>query len=392
MPPASPVTPDFLNAEWPLLLEACAVPGGSARIHDLTARFAKSKSESLLTLAEKHGVLAQLTKGFGGNSAAPMPPTFSESLLARRRVQLVSALGLTAELFRFLELLGQAQVEAVTVKGPALAFRAYGDSTARSYSDIDLVIRHADIGRAAKAAISAGYESRISIEAIRQQKVPGQYVFVRPETRALIELHTERTLRYFPRPVPVEKFLQRKVSLLLDRHAVSALAAEDEFVLVSIHGAKHFWERLMWISDIAALVRNCPELDWKRVRESASEVGAERMVNVALLLAKHLLRAPVPEAMKRDVTEDLAGARLVRDIESWLPYGGYAPPQILQRAKFRYQMRGQLFAGAAYLSRLSFSTTEEDWSENSEAPGSRVSEIIRRPLRLAKKHRRDSNS
>jgi hypothetical protein len=392
LPPATPFGPDFLNRGWPLLLEACSFLHDSTRFRDLAAKVKKPKPEALLNLAEAHGVLAQLAAVFDSDVVVSFPPEIHEFLRARRRVQMVSALSLTAELFRFLELLNRAGVEAVTVKGPVLALRAYGDSSIRAYGDVDLVIRHADIGRAAKAAISAGYDSRVSMEAIRRQKVPGQYVFARPGTGALVELHTERTLRYFPRPLPVEKFLQRKASLVLDGHAVPALAVEDEFVVISIHGAKHFWERLMWTSDIAAMVCNCAELDWEQVRECAAEVGAERMVNVALLLAERLLQTPVPEAMKKSVTEDLRCARLVRDIESWLPYGGYAPPEILQRAKFRYQMRGELFAGAAYLSRLSFSTTEEDWTENSEALGSRASEIIRRPFRLAKKHRRDPNS
>jgi hypothetical protein len=392
LPLATPLAPDFLSVEWPLLLEVCSLLRGSAKLSELVSQVGRSRSELLLGLAEEHGVLAQIASALVYDSAASLPLEFCESLLARRRAQLVSALALTAELFRFLELLGQAGVEAVTVKGPALAFRAYGDSSARPYGDIDLVIRHADVERAAAAALAAGYESRVAIEAIRQQKVPGQYAFIRPGTRSLVELHTERTLRYFPRPLPIEKFLQRKAALVIDGRPVPALAAEDEFVLVSIHGAKHFWERLMWISDIAAMVRNCPELDWEQVRESASEVGAERMVNVALLLAERLLRVPVPEAMKNDVMEDSRCTGLVRDIESWLPFGGHRPPPILQRAKFRYQMRGHPVAGAAYLSRLSFSTTEEDWTGNRDAPGSRVSEILRRPFRLAKKHRRDPNS
>jgi len=112
--------------------------------------------------------------------------------------------------------------------------------------------------------------------------VPGQYVFVRPENPiALIELHTERTppllslVRF-----PVEKFLcKRKVSLLLDRHAGSrALLPKTEFVLVSIHGAKHFWERLMWVSDILPAFRSLtvPELDWESVYASSRIRGRKR--------------------------------------------------------------------------------------------------------------------
>ena len=40
----------------------------------------------------------------------------------------------------------------------------------------------------------------------------------------------------------------------MDGRDVPALSLEDELVLICVHGAKHFWERLMWTADIAAMV------------------------------------------------------------------------------------------------------------------------------------------
>jgi len=382
-------SPNFLGAEWPLLLEACSFPPDSATISKLFSRL--SDPESLFALAEEHGVLAQLAKAIEVDQRAAKHRAFCELLLARRRTQLVSAMVLTAELVRFLEILVQAQVATVVVKGPVLAFRTYGDSSARAYSDVDFVVRHVDIERAAASAIAAGYDSRVPLEAMRRQKVPGQYRFVRPPARVLIELHTERTLRYFPRPMPIEEFFQRKTIAIIDGHSIPALSPEDEFVLISIHGAKHFWERLMWISDIAAMVHNHPQLDWERVHRSSADIGAQRMVNVALLLAERLLRVAVPASMERVVAADSAAAHLVTKIESWLPYARQAPLHVLGRAKFRFQMHGQFFAGAAYLSRLSFSTTEEDWDPTKKAGGPRFTEFLRRPFRLAKRYRGERN-
>jgi len=48
---------------------------------------------------------------------------------------------------------------------------------------------------------------------------------------------------------------------------VSALSVEDELVLICIHGAKHFWERLMWIADVAALISAQTAINW-----SASQI------------------------------------------------------------------------------------------------------------------------
>ena len=210
----------------------------------------------------------------------------------------------------------------------------------------------------------------------------------RQGTEIILELHTERTLRYFPLPLPIEKYFQSKTSLSLDGRPVPALSAEHEFVLISVHGATHFWERLMWVSDVAAMVHNHPQLDWNLIRRSAAEAGAERMVRVALLLAERSLGVAIPKEMKNEVQRDSACLRLVRQIETWLPYAGFAAPSILPRAFFRFAIRGNAIAGLGYLARLSLSTTEEDWSPETSGPRLRWAEILGRPFRLAKKYRR----
>ena len=385
LPPSSPFSADFLSREWPLLLEACSLPRDPCKI---SAAAASVKNfESLLALADEHGVIPHLTAALGAVPDLPFPSSFFATLRERKRAHLLFSLTMTAELFRILGLLGQAGIDAMVVKGPVLSQRAYGDPAARRYVDLDLLLRHSDIQRATEILIAAQYESRVPAAAIREGKIPGEYLFRRPGTGVVFELHTERTFRYYPRRIPVENYFQHKTTLTLDGHAVPVLCAEDEFVLIAIHGAKHFWERLMWISDIAAMVHHHPELDWDKIRRGANDVGAERMIRVALLLAQHFLGVPVPQAMNTEVAGDSSCPRLLRDIESWLPYGGFAAPALSQRALFRSRIPGRFAVGAAYLMRLSFSPTEEDWSVDAQEPRSRVVEMLGRPFRLAKKYR-----
>lgn len=384
--PAREAVRNLLSRDWPVLL-ACCSP-----LRDATSlvRFMENATDisPMLALAEAHGVTAQLAAALNQyRTEHEFSVAFPQLRDAQRR-QALSTILLTAELFRALDLFVSASIECVVIKGPVLSVRAFGDPAARHYGDIDLLLRHADIQRASHQMISAGFQSAISANHLRAGKTPGQYFFRRPQTGAALELHTERTLRYFPRPLPIGDFFARKSFLSIDSRQVPALSLEDEFVLISIHGAKHFWERLMWISDIAALVQHHPELDWARVRRSAAAVGAERMVRVALLLAERLLHVPVPQPMEAEVARDAACSRIVAKIEAWLPYAGYEPPAITQRALFRLRMRGHLLAGARYLTRLSLSTTEEDWSSDIHSTASALAETLRRPFRLAKKYRR----
>src|SRR5437016_13960397 len=126
--------------------------------------------------------------------------------------------------------------------------------------------------------IADGYAAAVPLSAIDAGKIPGQYLFFRADSNLIVELHNDLTLRYFPRRLPLEDFFARQIRVPLDAHEAPALSVEDELVLISIHGAKHFWERLMWIADVAALVSRQTGMDWQRVLDSAQAGGAERML------------------------------------------------------------------------------------------------------------------
>jgi len=386
LPTGTSIPGEIPGREWPILLDACSFAeetGGQIAVNESfdVARF--------VALAESHGVAGYLATKLRPDGFLPFAPT-KDALREAHRRQALTTMALVGELFRVQGILQAAQIPAVVVKGPVLSVRAFGDPGTRHYGDIDFLLCNAEIARASEALVAAGFLPRISAQAIRAQKDPGQYMFRRSETDSLIELHTERTLRYFPRPLPVEEFFLRKTTVPIDGRSAPALSLEDEFVLISIHGAKHFWERLMWVSDVAAIVHRHSEMDWARVRQTAGNVGAERMVRVALLLAQRLLGVSVPAEMKREVEADAACVPIVKRIETWLPFAGHEPPRMMRRALFRLRMRGDLLDGARYLTRLSLSPTEEDWSDNLDAPRTSWRESLQRPFRLARKYRRNS--
>jgi hypothetical protein len=159
-------------------------------------------------------------------------------------------------------------------------------------------------------------------------------------------------------------------------------------VLICIHGAKHFWERLMWIADVAALASRQTGIDWERVADSAKAVGAERMLHIGLRLASDLLKSQLPEKVQALVQADAGAARLAEQVCEWLPAAGGAPPGLFERAAFRLRMRGGLLSAPAYLLRLSVSPTEEDWKDGTGKNQPGFLDAIRRPFRLARKYRR----
>ena len=383
-----PTIPSFETSEpateWLLLLE-CSSPGcDPRRLLDLLKK--KPDWSALLPLAEEHGVLGLLAERLGGGVGSNVPEEARKRLHEKQRALLLFTLGLNAELFRLLESFSAAGMEALVVKGPALSARAHGDSCVRQYEDVDLLVRQRDVSRFTELMMSEGYVPKIRLSVIGAGRIPGEYVFRWPLTNRRIELHTEKTLRYFPRPLPVEQFFGRKVLVEFDGHVAPALCAEDELLLICVHSAKHFWERLLWVADIAGLVSRQKDLDWDQTFAAAREAGAMRMLSVGLLLTHGFFQLKLPGEVDRVIRSDRGTARLAGEIAARLPSSGRVPRSLLARALFRVRMRGGLLTGVAYLLRLTLSPTEEDWAENLAEKRPGLSEALRRPLRLARKY------
>jgi hypothetical protein len=380
-----PFESSSLPNEWPVLLE-CASPQPDAQ--KLPALLPAANGPRLLELAAEHGVLGHLAARLGKMAGGSVLPETRQALLDGQRAHNFVTLRMTAELFRILDQFASAGIGALVVKGPVLAVRAYGDPAMRSYGDLDLLVRRRDVRRATELMIAAGYDAAVPIAAIDAGKIPGQYLFFKRDSKMLVELHNDSTLRYFPRRLPLEGLFERQARVQVDSREVPALSVEDELVLICVHGAKHLWERLMWIADVAALVSRQVNLDWDRAASSAKEVGAGRMLHTGLALSAALLKLRLPDHVLEKVKSDKVAANLTGQILNWLPAAGYAPPGLFERATFRLRMHGGLISAPGYLMRLLFSPTEEDWGAGTEENQSPFLDMVRRPFRLARKYGR----
>jgi Uncharacterised nucleotidyltransferase len=315
-----------------------------------------------------------------------VPGVAQEKLLSRIRAQQFFSLGMTAELFRILQAFSAARIEAALVKGPITSLLAYDDPAARTYMDLDLLIRQRDSHNAWRCMLALGFRADIPESAMRADKIPGEYLFQKSPNNCAVELHTEHTFRYYPKPMRIEELFARKRTMLLDGREIPALSLEDELVLDCIHGAKHFWERLMWVSDIAAIVAKHPEIRWHKARQAAAEVGATRILHVGVQVGAMLFAMDLQAALAQEIQSDSASNSLCRQILGWLPHAGTAPPPLPQRAMFRLRMAGGGVAGAAYLMRLSLSPTQEDWESGAAERRSWLWDAVRRPFRLLRKY------
>jgi len=373
---------------WELLRASAAARLDRARTRELLARLGPEPEwNAILELARRQGIaplLARALENAGG--IEEMSAGAREELKEFCKEHLFFTLRMTAELGRICGRFAAAGVEAAAVKGPALAQQAFGGGSLRQYADLDIVVRQRDAARATRILLEDGYAAEISEEEAGGKNIPGQYCFWRESPAALVELHTERTLRYFVKGFPVEELFARRERVSVDGQSVPALAAEDALVFICVHGSKHFWERLMWIADVAGFVERQSGLDWGKALAVARETGTERMVRLGLLLAADVLAAEIPAEAIAAARADRAAARLAGELGQRFRGGEEMEEGALRRARTRAWMCGGGWRGAAFLLRLLFTPTEEDWSGESGRRAAGWRGVLRRPVRLARKY------
>ncbi len=319
--------------------------------------------EWLVGAARAHGMLPLLYRHL-----RPFPDAVPAPVLAALRdgfhVSARQGLRLTGEMLRLLPWLATNQVVAIPYKGAVLAARYYGDVALRPFRDLDFLVQPRDLARAERALAAKGYRPMRELSRRQEQAVRGstcEYAFARDGD--IVELHSAFGPRDFPLPVKLKQVATRLEPVTVGTVPVRTLASEDLMLVLCAHGAKHFWERLEWICDVAQLLRRTPQLDLGRVLGQARAAGAERMVLLGLRLAAELLEAPLPDHVHPRVLADHAVAALAEQVRARLFHHtpGTQPNTwelrlFLVRARERWRDRLRSWAHAA------LTPTQVDWT------------------------------
>ena len=249
-----------------------------------------------------------------------VPPIWLESLRERAREASGLALLLLSELLRIHEIFEREQCLLIPYKGPVLSWLAYQNLTQRTFIDLDFVLEQEHIPRATALLESAGFRAEFGSQerqAGRSGPAPGQYGFFREATRAQVELHTERTLRYFPAPLDFDEISRRLITVEIAGRKMRTFSIEDTLVMLCVHGTKHFWDRLAWIADVAELITAQP-VDWALAMQIAAEMNSTRVLLLGLYLAHDLLGASLPQSVlekaQRDSERSLAREQSARTV------------------------------------------------------------------------------
>jgi hypothetical protein len=316
----------------------------------------------VLACAREHKLTAFLHQRFTVLDASTLAADQMQRLAESARDLAKNNLWFMGEMLWLHGTFHDAGIPAVPFKGPALAWLAYRDFALRTCVDLDFVVPQRHIPETFALLQSHGFTPQFDpaeAQAGQHGPAPGQYAFAPSGKHKFLELHTERTLRYFSRPLNLEEVNSRLIPLQIGEQILQSFSVEDLLIMLSVHGAKHFWERLAWVLDIAKLAE-AREVDWHLIKQFAARMESTRVLLLGLHLAHDLFETPLPE----QVLEEIGRDRMVGDLANKV-YGQYAGDGdpgagVLPRASFRFHSRDGIGQGLRHTLRLAFSPTESD--------------------------------
>lgn len=383
---ASSPTPAAIERPEHELLLCCARTGlGPEHAARLRALVQKKIDWSRLTdLAERHGLLPLLCTHLKAQAPDSVPHDALEALQRRFQDNQRNAMHLAGILVKLLELFEANRIPALTFKGPAVAEELYGNLALRPFADLDLILPHGEIPRAAELMFAQGFTadpgSAILLGA-RAMDTAGQFAFRSNEGTVLVELHSEVTLRHFPRRPDASFFFGSPATVVVAGRAVRTLDPTSLILSLCVHGAKDIWASLKWVVDLAEFLRVHAALEWRDVLRRAEDLRTERMLRLGFLLAERLLGVQLPEELRRSCEADRQARRLATRLAAGLLDEGQAL-SARERFEFRVRTHPRYWGGIRYAFRLALTPAEEDRAVSLPGP----LPVLLRPLRLIRKY------
>jgi hypothetical protein len=211
-------------------------------------------------------------------------------------------LTLSAHLLMFTQRLKERGLHYIAIKGPTLSQELYGDITMRQFSDIDLFVAQEDMRVISDIALSLGYEPMLPLTLLERKKffeLDNDFSFRHRVSDLKMELHWKLFPDRHRMPLSFPLLYRNSRVLLLQKREVTVLSPEDNLLYLSLHGAKHIFERLIWICDIDRLIRHCPDMELMDVYRRAVDIQVEEPFLLGIFLSHKLFDTPLPDTMEQ---------------------------------------------------------------------------------------------
>src|SRR5215212_3414652 len=340
----------------------------------------------VLATASAHGLLPLLQKHLSTVAGDLVPRQFLSRLKRESVANSQTVLHLVGKQLRVYKLFKEHEIPVALFKGPVLARMAYGEMSLRQAGDIDLLINREHFDRARMLLASLGYQMHPELTAAQlasHLNFHCELSFMRDDWFTVVDLHWDLAPRSFVFKVKAEEILSRLQTISLAGTTVETFSAEDLVLYQSMHGAKHLWRRLEWISALAESLRATPAISWETITERAASAHATRMLALGLRLVQQFSDVNVPSHVLTAVDSGGAMQRMATRIREQL-FNRYGPAGSTETNLYNLRVMDRKRDALISAVRAIFVPTLPDWQALALPASLHSLYYAYRPLRLSK--------
>ncbi|MBI4219103.1 MAG: nucleotidyltransferase family protein [Chloroflexi bacterium] len=230
-----------------------------------------------------------------------VPPEVVSALRDRHRGIVVRRMYFRQELAKILEALRGAGIEAIVLKGAALAETVYRDPGVRPMADLDLLVRDAGATAAQAIVQDMGYREHGTPEDREETAEWHRHlpVLLGVGKPTVVEVHRHVVRLDSPLHFDISGFWKRARACVIAGAASRVLSPEDQLIHLCLN---FFMDRrfrsgnaLNQLTDISEVSKGrAGSVDWDLLASLATEYRVAGPLGCALVLAADMVEAPLP--------------------------------------------------------------------------------------------------
>ena len=358
-------TSTSVEREWNLLLAASSPDCGQREI-DRIRQLLEARSPvdwgAVLEQADRHGTSSLVYRNLS-HLPGDVPSSALVLLAQRYETNVHKSLFLTRELIRILDCLDGMGIEVLPYKGLVLSEMYYGDMALRQSGDLDLFVRKSDVARIKNAVRELGYTVRVPIpEGAEQDYILSgyEYTFDSAAGKNVLELQWALQPYFYAVDFDMEEMFDRAAKAVVAGCTVKTPSPEDLFLVLSVHAAKHVWGRLIWLYDIAQVLKT-GNLNWNWIEHQAQKLGIERILRITLLLANRFVATAIPPQIEESIKADRGAQALAEEIAERVIRGVSYEEDQLSYFRLMMRLRERRADRIRFFTRLAFTPGPGEW-------------------------------
>tara|TARA_R110002096_G_scaffold32166_1_gene93715 strand:- start:2546 stop:3700 length:1155 start_codon:yes stop_codon:yes gene_type:complete len=255
----------------------------------------------LLNLAKRHRVSGLVGAALGSGVS-------SELDQATVNYQMRS-LKLAAHLLDLTKAFDASEFRLIALKGVTLSKQLYPSLGLRYVGDIDIWIAESDVEKAHALMQEMGYRDDCynplsPYYRKHYRRLRHHITYTNPEKRSSVELHWSLMSHEAGCPLEFETAFDRGRDVSLGSQSVRVLSRDDEWLYLHAHAARHLWQRLQWLMDLAIIQQRHTTEEAEQLLIRASELGVQNSVACGMRLVHDALGVAAPESVLSESAAD----------------------------------------------------------------------------------------